>query len=164
MYTGQEDSHLLRFFSDLFFFFRHLAIEPSRDDRERVRQIKKPNCLKKFEITWNHKGYRNARPLVRILTPNHQLEDNSLSPRPSIRYCKSCLNWTQGIGWLGGYLEDITRNIVIIFEWNMCCCCFIAQPKDAQIGHSFPLKIHLKNLKCKGTPCQIFFCQKVSFF
>ena len=38
----------------------------------------------------------------------------------------------------------------------MCCCCFIAQPKDAQISHSYPLKIHLKSLICKGTPCQIF--------
>ena len=30
MYTGQEDSHLLRFFFWLIFLFRHLAIEPSR--------------------------------------------------------------------------------------------------------------------------------------
>ena len=50
-----------------------LAVEPSRDDRERIRHIKKQNCFKNFEITWNYKGYRNARPLVRILTPNHQL-------------------------------------------------------------------------------------------
>ena len=28
------------------------AIEPSRDDRERVRHIKKPNWFKNFEITW----------------------------------------------------------------------------------------------------------------
>ena len=93
MYTGQEESHLLRFFFLLFFLFRHLAallapIEPRRDDRERVGQIKKPNWFKNFEITWNYKGYRNARPLVRILTPNHQLQDNSPSPGPYI----ICLN------------------------------------------------------------------------
>ena len=88
MYTGQEDSHLLRFFSDLFLFSgisQHCcsrrgehekiegghgqsAMEPRRDDRE-----KEPNCFKNFEITWNYKGYRNARPLVGIVTPNHQL-------------------------------------------------------------------------------------------
>ena len=82
-YTGQEDSHHLRCFSDLFIFSvisqhccsrrgehekiegEQLALEPSRDDRERIRHIKKRNCFKNFEITWNYKGYRNARPLVR---------------------------------------------------------------------------------------------------
>ena len=50
-----------------------LSIEPTQDDRNHDRQIRKQNSLKNFEINMKGKWYRNARPLVGNLTPNHQL-------------------------------------------------------------------------------------------
>ena len=50
-----------------------LAIEPTRDDRDHDRQIKKQNSFKNFEIMWIQKRYSNGRVLVGKLIPNHQL-------------------------------------------------------------------------------------------
>ena len=55
-------------------------------------QIEPKDLQKRQAPLWNYKGYRNARPLFRILTPIRQLWDNSHSPGPFIRYWKSCLN------------------------------------------------------------------------
>ena len=50
-----------------------LAIEPTQDDCNHDRQIRKQNSLKNFEINMKGKWYRNARPLVGNLAPNHRL-------------------------------------------------------------------------------------------
>ena len=68
-----------------------LSIEPTQDDRNLDRQIRKQNSLKNFEINMKGKWYRNARPLVGNLTPNHQLWDNSPSSRTSKSNHKGCL-------------------------------------------------------------------------